>query len=101
RESTSDRTGGRRTTAPRGHRLSGSRASLGSPIVRRRRLPTQHDLLNAPGGDLCDEQLVRIPALDLVHSAELAPLLAALADLSNHPAVQVHLVDLARAVTVL
>ena len=42
-----------------------------------------------------DDQLVRVAAVDRVHGAELAELLAWLAELADDRAVQLHLVDLA------
>ena len=62
---------------------------------------TQHDLLDPPGGDFRHEQLVRVAAVDLVHRAELAELLAGLAELADDRAVELHLVDLAGDVAIL
>ena len=55
----------------------------------------EHDLLRAPRGDLRDEQLIGIAAVDLVNRAELAEPLAGLAELADDRAVELHLVDLA------
>ncbi len=55
----------------------------------------KNDFLHAPAGDLRDEQLVGVAAVDFVHRAELLQRFARLAELADDRAVELHLVDLA------
>src|SRR5689334_4223251 len=61
----------------------------------RRRLRVQDDVLHAPRGDLRDPQVVVVAAVHAVNRRELLHLLAGLAELAEHRAVELHLVDLA------
>src|SRR3989442_545506 len=63
--------------------------------ARRCRLRMQDDLLHAPRRDFGDEELVRVPAVDLVDRAELLELFARFAELADDRPVQLHLVDFA------
>src|SRR5262245_60216886 len=83
-------------------RTNNDRFMLSLPLSHyrrgRRRLGlcwTQDDFLRAPRGDFRHEQLIRIPAVDLVHRAELPETLPGLAEFADDRAVQFHFVDLA------
>src|SRR5947209_274488 len=58
-------------------------------------LRLQDQLLDAPGFDLADHDLVRVAAIHHVHDLEAAELLAGMAEPAEDRAVQLHLVDLA------
>ena len=68
----------RASSEPR--RIAARRAMEFSHAIHRR-LRVQDDLLHAPGGDLRNQDLVRIAAIDLVHRAELPSCLPALPNL--------------------
>src|SRR5437773_2779750 len=60
----------------------------------RGRLRFQNDFLHAERGDLRHEQLVRIPAIDLVYRAEFLQLLSGFSETAEDRSIQLHLVNL-------
>src|SRR6185436_7053425 len=53
-----------------------------------------HQLLHAPRFNLADDDLVRVAAVHHVDHLEAAELLARMAELAEHRAIELHLVDL-------
>src|SRR5215471_21867561 len=56
--------------------------------------PLQDEFLHAPGFDFTDDDLVGIAAVHHVNHLEARSQLAGMAELADHGAVQLHLVDL-------